>query len=335
MPITMTVPGGAQVDHRRDLGRGRRRHPPSPRRPPARSSPPSTAASSDDGYALAALTASEAGIYGRFGYGAATTLELLVTDRPASRRVRRATAPDPGGVRQLAAHEARELLPEPHDRWQRHTPGGIHRSDLWWEWQLADRPERRRDATALQFLVHADGYATYRAAGEQARLVELFAATPHAHAALWRVLLGLDFADVLMAELAPDDPLPHLLADPRAVTVTDIRDGVWVRLLDVAAALARRRYARELDVVVEVADPFLGRGGRFRLRGGPDGAECARTADPAGARCDVATLGSLFLGGHAATVLHRAGRLNADDPTVALLDDAFRTRSAPRHGTDF
>ena len=183
--------------------------------------------------------------------------------------------------------------------------------------------------------MHPDGYATYRAAGHQARLVELFAATDDAHAALWRVLMGLDFANTVAASLTPDDPLPHLLTDHRAVRVTGAADELWATLLDVATALEQRRYTVEIDVVLEVADGFLGRAGRYHLRGGPDGAECVRTNAPAGAACDIATVGSLYLGGHHATTLHRAGLLHTDDATTARLDLALATHRAPDHGTDF
>ncbi len=292
----------------------------------------------DSGIALSALTASEATIYGRFGYGNATVANRVDIDR---RHVSfRPSAPDPGGVRQIEADEARALLPEVHSRWQHRTPGALHRNHLWWDWQLADQPEDRAGASALFFLVHPDGYATYRVAsgerGRRADVVELAAATDAAHAALWRVLMGLDILGTVTATVAPDDPLPFLLTDSRAVRVTNSRDGMWVRLLDVPAALAARRYGTELDVVAQVSNDFLGQGGRFRLRGGPDGAECTRTDAPAQVHTDVAALGSLHLGGHRARTLHRAGLLGVDDPAVLhRLDLAFGADRAPVHGTDF
>ncbi|UZJ24256.1 GNAT family N-acetyltransferase [Rhodococcus antarcticus] len=292
----------------------------------------------EEGFALAALTASEGTIYGRFGYGPATVYQRVEIDRQHA--AFRPGAPDPGGVRQTTAEQARGLLPAVHARWQSRTPGALHRSGAWWDWQLSDRPAERRGASALQFLVHPDGYATFRRAegprGRQARVVELVAATEDAHAALWRVLLGLDLVPTVVAELSPDDPLPFLLTDTRAARVTGARDGVWVRLLDVGAALAQRRYATELDVVIDVADGFLGRGGRFRLRGGPEGAECTRTDASADVHTDVSTLGSLHLGGHRVRTLHRAGLVGVHDPAVLdRLDLALVTDRAPVHGTDF
>jgi len=290
------------------------------------------------GAVLGALTASEATIYGRFGYGPATVEHRVEVDR---RHVAfRDTAPDPGEVRQVEADEARALLPAVHARWQSKTPGALHRAPLWWDWQLADRPEDRRGASALFFLVHPDGYATYRVASKdstrRADVVELVAATDLAHSALWRVLMGLDILRTVTATVAPDDPLPFLLIDTRAVRVTGTADGMWVRLLDVPAGLSARRYAVELDVVLEVADPFLGQGGRFRLRGGPDGAECTRTDAHAQVHADVSTLGALYLGAHRARSLHRAGVLRVqDDAVLHRLDLAFGADRSPVHGTEF
>ena len=292
----------------------------------------------DAGTSLAALTASEATIYGRFGYGPATMEHRVEIDR---RHVGfRPSAPDPGGVRQVEADEARTLLPPVHARWQRRTPGALHRSELWWDWQLADRPEDRHGASALFFLVHPDGYASYRVAsgerGRRADVVELVAATDAAHAALWRVLMGLDILRTVTASLAPDDALPFVLTDTRAVRVTGTRDGMWVRLVDIPVALATRRYQVEVDVVLDVSDAFLGQGGRFRVRGGPDGAECTRTDRPAQVNTEVAAVGSLYLGGHRARVLHRAGLLGVqDDAVLHRLDLAFGAERAPLHGTAF
>lgn len=291
-----------------------------------------------DGAVLGALTASEGTIYGRFGYGPAVTSQRLEIDR---RYVQlRESTPDPGGVRQVEAPEARTLLPELHARWQARTPGALHRDELWWDWQLADRPDDRRGRSALFFLVHPDGYASYRVAsserGRSADVVELVAATPEAGAALWRVLLGLDILRFVTADVAPDDALPFLLSDLRAARVTGSEDALWVRPLDVPAALAARRYSSELDVVLGVVDGFLGRGGAFRLTGGPDGAECVPTDAAPDLHLDVATLGSTYLGGHRLRTLHRAGLVRADDPTVLhRVDLALGADRSPVHGTDF
>ena len=144
---------------------------------------------------------------------------------------------------------------------------------------MRDEERWRGGGSALFYLVHADGFASYRVrwSDRSATVVDLFAATDEAYAALWRVLLGLDLVDKVTGwkSLAVNDPLPLLLTDPRQVQTTGLDDGMWSRVLDVPAALSARTYAAEIDVVLDVRDDFLHRGGRVRLQGGPDGATCA------------------------------------------------------------
>lgn len=338
VPFRMTVPGGAQLDvlgvtwvsvavtHRR---RGVLR----------RMLAAQHERFVDAGAAASVLTASEGGIYGRFGYGPATVARQVDIDR--SQATFRPGAPDPGGVWQAESDEARQHAPEVHERWRIRTPGALSRSAAWWERLFLDRVAFRGGGSALFFLLHADGYASYRIrrSGDTTRcsVVDLVATTDGAHAALWRVLLGLDLVDVVSTtQCPPGDPLPFLLADPRQVRTVATPDGMWVRLLDVPAALGARRYAVELDVVLEVDDPFLARGGRFRLRGGPDGARCDPTDRQPQARTDLATLGAVYLGGHRPSTAARAGLLRLEDPTLVLrLDAAFLAERAPQHGTAF
>jgi predicted acetyltransferase len=289
----------------------------------------------DGGVAVSLLTASEGGIYGRFGYGPATTERLVTIDR---RRAQfRPGTPDPGGVRYVDTETARKAAPEIHRRWCAVNPGALSRSDPWWDNALLDREHRRWGGSALFHLVHPDGYASYRTGDGTCRVIDFFAATDEAHVALWRVLLGIDLTATVTARDVPlDDPLPFLLTDPRQVATTGLPDGVWARILDVPAALGARCYSAEIDVVLTVHDEFLDRGGRFRLRGGPEGATCEPTGAAADAEIEIRALGSLLLGGHRAHTLARAGLLSTLGPGVlARLDAAFVAGREPRFGTHF
>ena len=292
----------------------------------------------DDGAALALLTASEGGIYGRFGYGIATHQHSVAVDR--RRAAFRSDVADPGGVREVTTAQLRRVAPEIHRRWAARTPGAVSRSEAWWDNLLLDREWHRDGATALFHLVHPDGYVSYRRvhADRAVRIVDTAIATEEAYAALWHTLLAIDLVETVEVPVAAvDEPLPHLLSDPRRVRTRELSDGMWARILDVPAALSARRYAVEVDVVLDVHDPFLDRGGRFRLRGGPDGATCEQASGggPAVA-VGMAPLGSLLFGGTRAGTLARAGLLQAGDPTVLRrLDAAFLADRAPRHGTGF
>jgi predicted acetyltransferase len=111
-----------------------------------------------------------------------------------------------------------------------------------------------------------------------------------------------------------------------------------VRLVDLPAALSRRRYLAEGSLVLDVADPFCPwNEGRWLLEGGPDGAACrpaARTAGP-GLRLDAAALGSLFLGGTSVTDLAAAGRAAADPVTLRHAEAMFATGARPWCSTEF
>jgi predicted acetyltransferase len=293
------------------------------------------------GEIAAILTASEGGIYHRFGYGPATVKRRTVLDRTATRW----TGPMArGSVRLATAAQARAHVPDVHRRWCAHTPGALSRSKQWWDGEFLDRESHRNGATARRYLLHDDGYVIYRTRSARTdgrqhnacHLTDYVALTADAHAGLWQVLLGLDLVTTINAHSIPiDDPLAFLLSDGRQLRTTDLDDGIWVRLLDVASALAARNYGVELDVVIEVQDSTFGTG-RYRLRGGPQGASCRRTDAPADVFCDVAALGSVYLGGHRVSQLAAAGGFRAQDLDVLRrLDLAFLADRAPSYGTDF
>ena len=290
----------------------------------------------DEGLALSLLTASEGGIYGRFGYGQAGRARTVKVKR---RFVRfRRDAPGVGGVRLVDGAEARSRAPEVHRRWAALTPGAVSRDDRWWDYLLLDRADQRDGASALFHLLHADGYASYRIhqSDSTCRVVDVFAATDEAHGALWRTLLGLDLIDTVTSESCPvDDPLPFLLEDTRQVRTSKMADGLWARILDVAAVLQARRYPVEIDVVLDLTDPFLDLGGRFRLRGGPDGAQCERVTATPEVHLEIGTLGTLVFGVHRASTLARAGLIGVEPRVLGRLDAALAGEREVRHGTPF
>ena len=289
------------------------------------------------GEKVAILTASEGGIYSRFGYGPATEVRRTVLDR----RVARFSDPvDTTDVRLIPPAEARRVLPELYRRWQRQVPGAVTRDDGWWDVSVADREAYRGGMSAKFHLAHPDGYLSYRI-GEQwndgrpahrCAVVDYAFATEAAHAALWQVLLGLDLVgEIESSKLAADDPLPYLLTNARQLRTDAITDGIWLRPVDVAALLGARRYSVEIEVVLDVAGA-----GRYALSGGPDGASCTPTDRRAEVTLSRAALGSIYLGGHRLSTLARAGRATADDGRVLRRTDlAFAADRVPAHGTAF
>ncbi|RVW07290.1 enhanced intracellular survival protein Eis [Prescottella agglutinans] len=279
-----------------------------------------------DGVPLAALTASEAGIYGRFGYGPATVTSEVTLDRRFARF--RDDAPDPGGVRVVDAATAEQHLPGIYDRWRRITPGAQARPKPHWDFTFTDPESGRGGGTALFFLLRHDGYAIFRRRGDgdnrTAVVEELIAVTDDAHAALWRALCGLDLMAFIEASVPVDDPLRLMLTDSRLVRTTRVADDLWLRIMDVPAALEARTYAVDIDTVIEVRDPYLGAGGTFALTVRDGSARCRRTDASPRVSLDLDVLGSLYLGSHRARPFAAAGRVHAkSDRDLALLDSAF------------
>jgi predicted acetyltransferase len=103
-------------------------------------------------------------------------------------------------------------------------------------------------------------------------------------------------------------------------------DGVWVRLVDVEAALAARTYRAGEPVVLEVRDAFCPwNEGRYRV-----GGRAARTDAEPDLHLDVSALGSVYLGGFTFAQLACALRVEEAQPGgVARADELFRTDRAP------
>jgi predicted acetyltransferase len=292
----------------------------------------------ETGESLAVLWASEGGIYGRFGYGLGTQLARI--SLPRGTAFRRDVAVDPEPVRELPRERALPLIRDIYDRVWRTRAGYLDRTDSAWEYHLFDGPSRRGGRTGRRFAVHPQAYAVYRAKldwqerGPRSTVTvhELTAATPAAYAAILRYLLDIDLVGEVVLRLGTDEPLVHMLADPRAAVRT-VFDALWVRLVDVDRALMARRFLVPLDTVLEVADEVCPwNAGRWRLVAGPDGrAEVTRTDAPADLALDVTALGAAFLGGTRLSTLAAAGRVRECRPgTLARASLAFLHDEEPR-----
>lgn len=288
-------------------------------------------------YPIAALTASEGGIYGRFGYGPATIEVEFTVERRWAQFHR--DVPDPGGVRLVKPARHREDLAAIYDRWRRRTPGGLVRPTALWDEMLADREHARRGGTELYCMLHPEGYVLYRVFGDDPKMVRIpdfVAVTTEAHIALGRALLGLDLMEKVAFGTHQADPLPYLLDDARQARVTHYEDDLWLRIMDIPAALAARTYQGELTAVLEVSDGFRGDGGRFGLQIRDGRARCLPTDAPADVHMSLDVLGGLYLGSHRASAFHAANRLRSNDSgLIARLDAAFASEVTAELGFGF
>ncbi|MGC4935690.1 GNAT family N-acetyltransferase [Gordonia sp. DT30] len=294
----------------------------------------------DEGQTFAILTASEGTIYERFGFGPACFAHTITVGSAA--RMRHAQ-PAHARVRFAGADEIAAAIPDIHRRWTATRPGALPRTEQWWAPILADRDsERSPGASGLHYLLHDDGYASYRiikdadGGGLHAEVEEVFAVTEDAHTDLWRVLISLDLIPSLRATIPVDDPLPRKLVDLRSVEVTGLVDKMWVRILDVGAALGARRFGADLDAVIEVTDRFAERGGTFAVTIRNGAAVAVRTDAQPTVRLSISVLSSIYLGGIGAHEFAAAERLWTDTPeTLDAVAKAFATSRAPFAGTFF
>ena len=292
---------------------------------------------------LAALYASEAPIYGRFGYGLATYQASVEVQRAYA-----AFAKTAGANGRLSLVDVPTAVPAFARAWEQSRvdqPGMLRLDERWVRNQLADL-ELHREGASPQYRVlyqeddaRPSGFAIYRvkmdwdASGPNGtlRLEMLIAASAEAYAALWRYVLGVDLIARVTAEMRPvDEPLRFLLADSRQPR-TRIEDGLWLRLVDVAKALAGRRYAVDDRLVLGVRDQFCPwNAGQLELQGGPNGAEARSTTASPDLQLDVADLGALYLSGNRFRTLHRSGRVTELRPgAVARADAMFAIDRAP------
>lgn len=290
----------------------------------------------DSGVPLAVLTASEGGIYRRYGYYTAAHENTVSIDRRFAEFI--PGVADPGGTEISQATGAQAQVRSIYERWQAITPGAQVRPPADWSAEFADETEFRDGGTELFAILHPDGYALIRFLRPRSilRVHELRAVTSEAHCALWRVLLAFDLYDTIEAALPTSDPLPYLLADPRLVHTTAREDTLWLRIIDIPAALTARRYLADLDLVLEVTDEFRGRGGRFRLQVRDGTGECGPTAATPDVSLSIDALSGMYLGAHAAQGFAAAGRLRGRDPAmVHKLSAAFATTREPQLGWGF
>jgi predicted acetyltransferase len=255
---------------------------------------------------IAGLTASHPAIYGRFGYGRPTTyVEVTIPRQHNALRLPEGT--EDVTLRLVDPKSAADICAEVYARNVLRRPGLIERPATLVEYEDTDLPELRKGASQLRrVLAERDGvpvgFATYRTkeAGRasQADVREVVADDAAAHAALWQMLLNIDQTSATHVDLlALDDPLLAMLESSRYADPI-IRDGLYVRLVDVDRALAARTYATPIDAVLEVTDAFCPWNvGRWRLVGDEKDATCTRTDLAADLTVDVRELGSVYLGG--------------------------------------
>lgn len=305
------------------------------------------AATKADGLAMAALTASEASIYGRFGFGVATFERHIKVDAGPRFRVRH----EPTGTVEIADRKVLlELAETVFERVHRATPGSIVRQDAYRQRSSGTLGNDGSEDEAITCALHydadglVDGYVAYKFSSWDTKpftveIVDLVAATDAAYLELWQFLGSIDLVQRVSWKEAPvDDPLVWALEDPRCVDASNHADMLWLRVLDTAAALGARRYSADGTLVLGITDHLGFAGGAFTLT--VSAGDATVTSAPAGVEpelsLDVAELGSIYLGGVCPVTLKAAGRITEHAPGAALkARRMFAVERAPHCLTHF
>jgi predicted acetyltransferase len=299
------------------------------------------------GLPVSVLIAAEWPIYGRFGYAPAVVDSgyIYYPRRPSA-----ALPPaKPGSVRQVDPDELIDIAPQIFDRARRLRAGQMDRPGQWWARALNvgfDPVGKQSHWILHEGSDGADGLLSWRVTRDfeltgQMGAVEVpvfVTATDEAYFDLWGYLAGLDVVDEIHVDDRPvDEPIRHYLMDGRALSYKHTFDFLWLRLLDVPAALAARSYAVPGRLVLDVVDSDLDEygTGRFLLTVGDAGnAECVTTDERADLRVNQRALAGAYLCGYR---LHQLTHL-VQELTPGALDRAdlmFSTPLPPWNQTGF
>jgi predicted acetyltransferase len=293
------------------------------------------------GAVVAALRATEASIYSRFGYGVASSYATVTVNR--RRAVLREGAAASRSLRMLAPTAAVEELPAVYERIRSARPGTIERPAWWWASQTERHLQRDQPVWVLCTVDdhgEIDGFLIYTSSERDhwddpnravIRVLDLTAIDETVELALWNAAFGLDLSEWIVAPQRPlDTVLPLALTDPRAAVVSSVEDETWLRLLDVSAALSARSFASGDPVVLGVTDAIMpDNSGSYLVS--QDGVE--RTDTEPELYCGVGELGAAYLGGTRFAALAAAGRVGGEAEALARADRLFRTPQLPWSGT--
>ena len=300
------------------------------------------------GQSLAALYASQAGIYQRFGYAICSRRHRYEIDPYDLNFV---DAPTPTGT--LSVSNAKDLADDAavirdlYRQYMQPRNGLLHRGLNLWSAEVLDEPEDIHEGPVRVLLYEEEGealgYMVYTST-EDRRLNDFSAGqrdhrmtireygwlTPEAYVAMWQFAASQDLSWRIYVNDAPsDDPIQHFARDPRTLRV-QVADGILVRIVDLPRALMTRRYAVESELTLRVIDDLCEwNQGTWKLSVGPEGADIRQVDESPQLTLDVFTLSHLATGALPASYAHRLGRIETDHRRdLVTADHLFATEYA-------
>jgi predicted acetyltransferase len=285
-------------------------------------------------FPVSGLWASEATIYGRFGYGLAAYCDVYDI---ANAHTLRIADREFDTLEWLDEARARDVLPAIYARATAERPGALRRNEVWWRerrflengWARAGASKRRH--VAVRRGNELVGYVAFRQNGKftdgvptgHLSIIELVGIDARAEASLWKFALSVDlFPNVTYWNAPADDPLPWLVDDFRRVKRRR-GDNLWLRIDDVPATLERRWYGCDGVLRIGAGDTT------YELAVESGRGRCTQTTRAPDLSCDMPTLATLYLGCARATELVRSERVRGDRAALSLADQLFATQLAP------
>lgn len=302
------------------------------------------------GDSLAILIAAEYRIYGRFGFGPATQHKGLTIHKHRADGIRVPAEAEGGSFEMQTMAEYGKNGAELHDRFRRTQPGAIDRRTVNWRLRTGDLQAPNDTWKEPLVVLYRDaegrpaGLLAYTVTDEWPNMMtrsvlkvrDHFAVDRAASAAVWRYALDVDWIErIEIPNIAPDDPLPLLLGDPRACVDggDSSADFLWLRVLDAPRAFGARTYAAPGRVVLQVSDGLGYVDGRWVLEAAEDGTGQFTRAtgdEPADIALDARELGTLYLSSETAARLHAAGLVQELRPGgVTRVDTLLRSEFRP------
>ena len=289
---------------------------------------------------IAILFASRAAIYQRYGYAVVSTYNAYNFD---PRYLQFSVSQDVTGTFRELADDEFPLLVDLYRRFRADRTGYVHRPRAMWDAGMLGPPPAggqlrkviyQEEGVPLGYLIYVmESPPGGDGPGPNQRLTirDLVWLTPAAYRAVWHYISKMDLVNsVIWGRVPGDDPLPHLLLEPRALRKTS-GDGLLGRIIDVDKALPQRCYDEEGTLTFEVSDDLCPwNRGRWKLEVSTDQSSISRTGEEPQLTMPVSTLVMLVFGQISATEAARMGRLVVNEAdALPVWDRVMRTRYPP------
>lgn len=291
------------------------------------------------GRPIAILHAAHAAIYQRYGYGVVSYWNEFSIN---PRQIRFSDDRPVKGTYASLSGDDYTVLREIYERFRKERTGYLHRAAVVWEGVLLGKPAKgelkgvvvyREDESPLGFVIYTvknDPGKRTTEPEQVIRIQDFCWLSPAAYRALWNYFAPMDLVRKISGGAPCDDPMIHLLQEPRMLHSTKW-DGLMGRIVDVEKALPERGFQAEGTLVFDVVDEMCPwNRGCWKLETSPSEARITRTTEAPDVTVPDSTLAMLAFGQISATEAFRMGRLDLlKHDALPMWDAVMRTKYRP------